>query len=188
MLWLVLGVLVWSGVHLLPSAGRVLRGELVNSVGETNYKIGFAIVVVVSIILMVVGWRSMDPITIYDPPSWGGPVATVLMVFAFLLFGAAKRQSVIKRYVRHPQLTSVIVWAVAHLIASGDSRALILFGGLGIWALATIPLINAREGEWVKPEAPSLGDEAKGVAISLAVFVAVFLLHPYIAGVSVIPS
>ena len=35
---------------------------------------------------------------------------------------------------RHPQLTAVIVWAVAHLLVNGDLASIVLFGdhaGLG---------------------------------------------------------
>ena len=187
MLWLFLGVVVWRGVHLFPSLGRGLRSLLIANFGDTAYKIGFSAVVIASIALMVIGWRMTDPIAVYEPPAWGGPVATVLMILGFLLFGAAKYPTVIKRFIRHPQLTGMAVWAVAHLIANGDSRSLVLFGGLGIWALLEMPLINAREGEWVKSEAPPVGVEFRGVAMSIAIFAVAFLLHPYFSGVSPIP-
>ena len=62
-----------------------------------------------------------------------------------------------------------------------------LFGGLGLWALIEIPLINRREGPYEKPEAPGLGQELKGALISGVIFVVVIFIHPYIAGVSPLP-
>ena len=188
MTWLVLGVVVWSAVHFIPSIGQALKSRLIGSFGENGYKIGFSVVVVASIVLMVIGWRSTDPDALYLPPAWGGPAASVLMIVAFVLFGAAKHPTRIKRFIRHPQLTGLIVWGVAHLISNGDSRSVVLFAGLGLWALIEIPLINARDGAWVKPEAPSFGVEMKGLAISLVIFAAALLLHPYFAGVSPIPG
>ena len=188
MIWLVLGVALWSSVHFVPSIGQALKARLIENFGETGYKIGFSLVVVASIVMMVIGWRSTDPSALYLPPVWTGPVASVMMIVAFILFGAAKHPTRIKQFIRHPQLTGLVVWAVAHLISNGDSRSVILFGGLGLWALIEIPLINARDGKWVKPEVPSIGTELKGLAISLAIFAAALFLHPYFAGVSPIPS
>ena len=188
MIWLVIGVVVWSAVHLVPSVARGLRARLIAALGENGYKIGFALLIVASIAAMVVGWRSTAASEIYVSPAWSGPVATVLMVVAFLLFGASHGRTRIKRLIRHPQLSSVVVWAAAHLIASGDSRSIVLFGGLGLWALVEMVLINRREGAWVKPDVPAIGVELRGTAISLAIFAVVFLLHPYFTGVSLIPA
>ena len=187
MFWLALGVVLWSVVHFVPSLALGLKSRLVERLGKGGYRAAFSVVVVISVALMVLGWRSTEPEVVYIPPVWAPSVAGILMVLGFLLFGAAKYRTVIKRYVRHPQLTGVVVWAFAHLLANGDDRSLLLFGGLGLWALVEMPLINAREGEWVKPEAPSLGVEVRGAAISLAILVVAVLLHPYFAGVSPAP-
>lgn len=157
----IFGVAVWSCVHFIPSIGQTLRSFLIGNFGEISYKIGFSVVVIASIILMVIGWRSTDPSAVYVSPAWTGPLATLLMIAAFLLFGASHNRTRIKRFIRHPQLTGMI-----------------------IWALIEIPLINAREGSWEKPELPSMGVELKGHAISLAIFATGFFLHPYFAGVS----
>ena len=42
----------------------------------------------------------------------------------------------VKRLLRHPQLTGVALWGIGHLLANGESRSIILFGGLGAWAIA----------------------------------------------------
>ena len=48
------------------------------------------------------------------------------------------------RAIRHPQLTAVIVWAVAHLLVNGDTPSFLLFGGLLVWAVAEI--VAAEQG------------------------------------------
>jgi uncharacterized membrane protein len=30
----------------------------------------------------------------------------------------------------------VVIWAVAHLLVNGDTPSFVLFGGIGLWALA----------------------------------------------------
>ena len=82
-------------------------------------------------------------------------------------------------------MTAVAVWAFAHLLLNGDSRSMILFGGMGIWAVLEMVLINRRDGEWVKPEAASWAREIRGLVISIVVMVVVVMLHPYIAGVAI---
>lgn len=187
MIWLVLGVILWSVVHFIPTIGNSLKSRLVEAVGENGYKIGFSLLVVLSIVLMVVGWRSAEPSLIYSPAEWTRSAAAVLMIVSFILFGAAQHPTRIKRFIRHPQLTGLMIWSVAHLLSNGDSRSVVLFGGLGLWALLEVPLINARDGKWVKPDSPSIGIELRGLAISLAIFAVALVLHPYFAGVSPMP-
>ncbi len=187
MIWLFLGVVVWSGIHFLPTLGRPLRQRLITAWGAGRYRLAFSVVVVASIVLIVVGWRSAPQVALYQLPPWSGPIGFVLMIVAFVLFGAAHHDTAIKRFVRHPQLMSLLVWSISHLITNGTTRALLLFGGLGLWALIQMPLINAREGAYTKPDAPGLKTELKGLAISALIFVVALLLHPYFAGVAPIP-
>ena len=77
----------------------------------------------------------------------------------------------------------MLLWAIAHLLANGDSRSLTLFGGLGAWCIVMILLINRRDGAFVKPQAPSWTVELVGIAIGLAVYALFIFLHPWIAGV-----
>ena len=86
---------------------------------------------------------------------------------------------------RHPQLMSIITWSIAYLLVNGDSRLIVLFGGMGAWAIMEILLINRRDGEWIKEPAPAWQKEIKGLAISVFIFVIVVAAHPFIAGVSV---
>ena len=186
MILLLLGVILWSAVHFVPSLAPALKTRFIEAFGEKTYKIVFSLIVAASVLLMILGWRSADPAFLYAFGAWSGPVTTLLVLCAFLLMGAANHPTRIKRVIRHPQLTGLVVWSVAHLISNGDSRSLILFGGLGLWALAEIFLISARDGAWVKPDAPSLAIEFRGLAISFVIFFVAMALHPWFAGVPVI--
>ncbi len=187
MTWLILGVTLWSVVHFVPTLAQPLRHRLIAQWGDGRYRAAFSIVVLFAIALIVVGWRSTPQVTLYQLPAWSGPIGFLLMITAFVLFGSAHHDTIIKRVIRHPQLMSMVVWSVSHLITNGSTRALVLFGGLGLWAIVEMPLINAREGEYKKPEAPGFKMELKGLAISAAIFVVALLLHPYFAGVAPIP-
>lgn len=152
-----------------------------------RYQLLFSLFVLTAIALIVIGWRSIPEVVLYEPPNWANPVGFALMLIAFILFGSAQHPTAIKRFVRHPQLTSIVIWALSHLITNGSTRALVLFGGLGVWALVEMQLINRRDGEYTKPEAPGLKAELKGLGITAVIFVVALFLHPYFAGVAPIP-
>ncbi len=186
MIWLVLGVLLWSAVHLLPSAGAPVRARAVERLGQA-YQGLFALAILASIGLMVLGWRSTTPAAVYSPFAWGSAAANVLVFIALLLFAASGMTTNIKRVIQHPQLTGVAIWGAAHLLSNGDLRSLVLFGGLGLWAIAAILFINRRDGAWEKPEPQPLAGEWKPLVAAMVGFGALYLLHPYIAGVSATP-
>lgn len=188
MIWLWLGVGLWSGLHFIPSLARGMRASLIGRLGENAYKILFSLGVVGSIALMVLGWRSTTPVEIYNPPIWGPPIANALVLVAFLLFALAHAKTNAKRFIRHPQLTGLVIWAIGHLLANGDSRSFVLFGVLGLWALVEMPLISRREGGWDRPEPVPPRAEIRPVVIGLIVYAVFLFAHPYLFGVSPIPS
>lgn len=187
MIWLCIGVVLFMLVHFVPSLARGFRGSLIERLGADRYRGLFVLLLVSSIALMVFGWRTTTPSLVYLPPSWATPFTSVLMLISVMLFGAAHQPTRIRRFVRHPQLSGMIVWSLSHLLSNGDSRSLILFGGLGLWALIEMFLINRREGDWVRPYGPALAVEVRGIVISAAIFFGLVFLHPYFAGVSVLP-
>ena len=184
MVMLISGVLLWSLLHLIPVAGRDARQSGIDKLGEGGYKGLFSLAMLCAIALMVFGWRNSLPTSVYIPSMEMRWAAIALTALGFILMAAANHPTRIGRIVRHPQLTGVLFWAIAHLLANGDSRSLILFGGLGAWCVVMILLINRRDGDWVKPEPPSWAVEIVGVVIGLAVFALFFFVHPWVAGVS----
>ena len=183
---LIAGLVIWTLVHFLPSKGISFKRKLLDSLGANGYKGVFSLLILTALVLIVFGWRSSVPSHLYALPAFVKPIALILMVMAFLLFGAAKQSTRLKQYVRHPQLTSVIVWSIAHLLLNGDTRSLVLFGWLGIWALLEIFAINKREGEWTKPEIPTMAKEVQWLVVSLVIFAVLVIAHPYLAGVAVV--
>lgn len=186
MAMLISGVLLWVVVHLIPGPGRSIRNKVVPVIGEGPYKAIFSLLLVGAILLIVFGWRGTVPQSVYVPPAWGGPGAIVLMPLAIYLFGAAHAKTRVKRLIRHPMLSGVAVWSAAHLLANGDDRSLLLFGGLGLWALLEIAVINRRDRDWRPPPVPALAGEFRLLVISAVVFVVLVFLHPKFAGIAAV--
>ena len=185
---LVIGVLVWSATHLMPSVTPAIRGNLIERLGEKPYRGVFSVVILLALVLIVLGWRSAAQQTIYTPPLYGSAVVTALMFISFLLFAAASAPGNIKRILRHPMLTGTIVWSAAHLLANGDNRSVVVFGGIGLWALISIFTINRREGAWTKPAAVPLAKDAMTVVGTAVIFAIVLYLHQLVLGVSPLPG
>ncbi|MEP6391242.1 MAG: NnrU family protein [Halioglobus sp.] len=186
-MWLLsFGVLLFCVTHLIPSLLPNTKTQLVSRLGENGYKGIFSLALLLSIACIVFGWRSAAVNHLYQPEPALRDLALGLVVLAFLLMVAASRQTRLKRIVRHPQLTGVILWASAHLLLNGDNRSLVLFGGLAAWSLIEIFAINQREGAWVKPDIPSWGNEVLTAVITCFVIAVLVGLHPYIAGMPVV--
>ncbi len=145
MTWLVLGVGLWTFAHLFKRLFPARRAAL----GETARGL-VALGVLAALVLMVIGFRAAD-----GEFFWGRSPALVginnlLTLAAVYLFAASVAQTRVTAWLRHPQLSAVILWAVAHLLVNGTTESFVLFGGLLFWALTEVVLIN-RQTVWTRP-------------------------------------
>lgn len=180
---LVAGMLIFTIAHLMPAASPGLRSQLAARLGENAYRGLFSVVIAASLVLIVFGWKAAAPTVLYRPPAGGGLLVSTLVFFAFVMFVTSGARTNYRRLLRHPQMTAVIVLAVAHLLVNGDSRSLVLFGGLGAWAIFEIVLCNRRDGEWTKPDVAPFSADLIVVVIAAAAFAAIFFLHKALFGV-----
>ncbi len=181
---LISGLILWCGVHLIPSLVPAAKAKWQGVLGDNGYQGSFALLILLSLVMIIFGWRQITPEYLYTLPVIARSVAIFLILVSFMLMGASHRPTRIKSLIRHPQLTGLIVWAIAHLLVNGDNRSVILFGSLAIWGLVEIIAINRRDGDRQKPPVPAWSKELIGAGISVLVFVIVLLVHPYISGVS----
>ena len=186
MCWLILGLVLWSCIHLFPSVAMGAREGIISKLGLWPFKGIFAILIASSITLIVFGWRSIEPTDIYLPPSWGSYVTFLLVLLTFILFIAARRKTNIKRILRHPQLTGLVFWSIGHLLANGDNRSLILFFWLGVWAILEMIMISRREGEWKKPDSVLVKNDVVTVISGSVLFAILLMAHPYLSGIKLI--
>lgn len=183
---LLAGLLLFTGTHLSLSLAPGPLAAARQRIGESGVKGLIAIAIAVGLVMLVFGWRSAESVWFYTPAVSVRGFALGLIVVAFYLFVVSNRPSAVKRVVRHPQLTGVLLWAIAHLLLNGDSRSLLLFAGMAIWAALEILLINRREGAWDKPAAPGIGTELPTLVIALLLVAVVTWAHPWLAGVPAI--
>ncbi len=178
---LILGVALWSAAHLFKRLAPARRASL----GDKGQGL-VAVALVISVVLMVIGYRSADGAVYWGrDPMWVG-INNLLMVLAFYIFAAsaAKGDKIwLGTKLRHPQLTAVIIWAVAHLLVNGDVPSFILFGGILVWAIVEIMVINAQEGPWQRPGRAPAKKEVVAIVVTLVVTSVVMAIH-YALGVT----
>jgi len=180
---LLLGVLLWSVVHFIPAIAANLKKNLVNRFGEYPYKGVFTLIMLVSIYLMISGWKSANPeLVYYVPPEWGGYAAALLILIGFILFLAPYPANNFRRMMRHPQLIGMAFWGVGHLVSNGEVRSVIFFGGLTAWALIEMFLINRRDGEWIKPARVSGKKDFALVLFAALVYLTFLYTHHMLFG------
>jgi len=146
MILLTLGVALWWGAHLFKRVAPGLRNEMDIRMGGAS-KGAVAGALVLSIILMVVGYINAPFITVYTPPSW-----TV-------------------------HLNGFLVWAIAHLLVNGDVASLVLFGGLAVWSPVTMIIVNRARPDWTRPEPGPPAGDVKLVVISVVMLTVIGTVH-----------
>ncbi len=172
MTWLIVGLLLWTGAHLFK---RVLPKQR-QALGKWGRPI-VALVIVVSVVLMVMGYRDTEEVLLYGLPVWAWYLNNGLMLVALFFLDVGRVNGVVRTYIRHPMLLGVIIWSIAHLLVNGDQASLVLFGGLGVWALLEMAVINRAEGPWQAPEKGSLLSDAKVALIAVVLYALIAAIH-----------
>ena len=80
---LIIGIVVFLGVHLLPTHPS-MRARLIGSLGENGYKVIFSVLSILGFMLLVYGFAMAPIIQIWSPPTWMRHLAILLMLPAFI--------------------------------------------------------------------------------------------------------
>ena len=192
MLSLILGLVLFLGVHSVRIVANDWRTARIASSGERTWKIVFAVLSIVGFILIIHGYgqaRQATPL-LYPSPVWVKHVATLLTLPAFILLVAAYVKGTrIKARVGHPMILGVKVWAFAHLIANGTLVDVVLFGSFLVWAVLDYIASRRRDrvAGIVYPIGPVSRDLiAVGVG-AIAWFVFGYFIHGPLIGVRPFP-
>jgi len=171
MAYLILGLLLWIAAHLFKRVTPDLRARLGNA-GKGAVALG----VLAGLVLMLLGYRQAEFVNVWFPPAWTVHLNNLMMLGAVFLYGMSATKGRLRGAMRHPQLTAVKVWAVAHLLVNGDLASLVLFGGLLGWAVLEVVMINRAE-DWVRPAPGEARKDILLVVITLVMFAAIAVIH-----------
>ncbi|MBM9594815.1 NnrU family protein [Roseitranquillus sediminis] len=179
MIWLILGLALWWGAHLFKRVAPDARSAMAERMGDRAKGI-FAVLLVLSVVLMVIGYRSAEGAFFWGRSQALVGINNLLVLIGFYLFAAAGMKTRVTRLTRHPQLIGFSLWAVGHLLVNGDVPSLILFGGLLVWALVEMVLINRAEPAWTPPPPAPISKEIRAVVGGIVLYVVVALIHGWL--------
>lgn len=136
--WLVLGLLLFLGIHSVSIVAPRARHAIAHRIGEGPWKGIYTLVALAGFGLIVAGYSAarQNPVLLWTPPLAMRHVAAVLMLPVFVLLLSAYLPGRIQRAAKHPMLAATKLWALAHLLANGSLADVVLFGAFLAWAVA----------------------------------------------------
>lgn len=187
---LVLGLVLFLGIHSVAIVAPRWRQQRIAASGEGPWKIVYSIVSAIGLVLIVVGFgrARMDGVILWHPPQALRHFALLLMVPVFPLLLAAYFPGRIQRATRHPMLLATKVWATAHLLANGMLADVVLFGAFLAWAIADRIAVKRRLPSLAHatPGAPPRPwNDAIAIIGGLVIYAVLIMgLHRWLFGVS----
>ncbi|MDO8250447.1 MAG: NnrU family protein [Rhodoferax sp.] len=145
---LILGLVIFFGVHSIRILADGWRTAMVARLGASAWKGFYAVLSAVGLGLMVWGFSLVrkQPVEMWWPPTFMRHVAWLLTLAAFVLLAAAYvPRNAIKARLHHPMVLGVAVWAVAHLLANGNVAHGVLFGSFLLWSLLSFRAARGRD-------------------------------------------
>ena len=145
---LILGLILFLGVHSMRVFGEGPRTALQARLGELGYKGAYSIASLAGLVLIVVGYGAAreNPQIVWIAPVWTRHLAALLTLVSFVLLAAAYVPgNAIKARLHHPMVLGVKVWALSHLLANGMLADILLFGGFLLWAVLSFRAARGRD-------------------------------------------
>ena len=168
---LILGIILWTGFHVFK---RVMP-EKRDALGPAGKGIS-AVGIFAGLTLMIIGYRSAPVITLWTPQAFFTHINNLLMMLAVVLLAMSVTKGRMSGRMRHPMLTAVKTWAVAHLLVNGDLASVLMFGSMLGWAVWSVILINKAE-TWEKPEIVDTGRDWVFLAATVGFFALMVGVH-----------
>jgi len=141
MAMLILGLVIFLGLHSTRIVAEDARGKAIARIGEGPWKGIYSLLSLIGLVLIIWGFarERFDAATLWAPPVYIRHIAITLMLASLILLGGyIFKKSHIATAVHHPMAWSVVVWAAAHLLANGSTADLVLFGAFLVWSAADL--------------------------------------------------
>jgi uncharacterized membrane protein len=148
MLLLILGLVLFLGVHSVRIVADDWRTAQVARLGAGPWKLGYTLVSFAGLFLIIWGYGQARQVTelLWSPPVWTRHVAIALTLLSFILVAAGNIQGTrTKAALHHPMVLGVKTWAFAHLLANGTLVDIVLFGSFLAWAIVDFASLRRRD-------------------------------------------
>jgi uncharacterized membrane protein len=148
MMLLILGLVLFLGIHSARVFGEAPRNALVGKLGANGYKGLYSVLSLVGFVVLIYGYAAarQSPTVVWLPPAGMRHAAALLNLVAFIFLVAAYVPgNAIKAKLKHPMVLGVKVWAFAHLLSNGMLHDIVLFGAFLAWAALSFRAARGRD-------------------------------------------
>lgn len=187
---LVAGLVLFIATHLLRPVAPGLRNAGIAAFGKWGWMTLHGIVSLASLVMIVYGFdEARDaPELLYEPPAFMAHITITLMAISSIcLVAGFLPAGYIRAKLKFPILVSIKIWALAHLLANGETYSVLLFVTVLIWAVVLRITLKKRlaAGETTLPVFVSARYDLVAVVLGLALYAVIVLwLHEWLIGVT----
>lgn len=154
---LYLSLIAFLLLHSVPALPPV-RAGIIAAIGRKTYMVLYSAVSTLLLAWVFHAALNTPYVELWEPTGSHAMVTLVLAPLGMFLVLAgllspnpasvtlrhAGQPGAIAVITRHPVLWGFLLWSGGHLIANGDLRSLILFGGLGLFSAAGFLMLDKR--------------------------------------------
>jgi uncharacterized membrane protein len=187
MQYLVLGLVLFLGVHSLRIVADDWRFRTLARLGEAKFKGIYSLISLAGFALVIWGFGQarQTPVILWIAPVGLRHALSLvnLVAFVFLVAAYVPRNG-LKARLHHPMVLGVMAWSVAHLAVNGFLAHVVLFGSFAAWSIASY--VAAVQRDRVQGTVYAAGNTTStivtlvGGVVAWAVFA--FLLHGMLIG------
>ncbi|MDX3978883.1 NnrU family protein [Shinella sp.] len=191
---LIAGLVLFIVTHLIRPFAPGLRNAGIAALGKPAWMALHGILSLASLVLIAYGFveaRANGGAMLYSPPIFMAHIALTLMLIASIcLVAGFLPAGHIRTKLKFPILVAIKIWALAHLLANGESYSVLLFVTILAWAVILRISLKKRiaAGGTKLPVFVSAKNDLIAVVVGLALYVViVFWLHLWVIKVSPLP-
>lgn len=145
---LIVGLVLFLGVHSVRIVADGWRSQMLARLGEGAWKGLYSVLSLAGLVLVAWGYglARQEPVVLWNPPVAMRHAASLLTLVAFILLLAAYvPRNALKARLHHPMVLGVKTWALAHLISNGNLADVLLFGTFLLWAVLDFRAARQRD-------------------------------------------
>ncbi|QRM56353.1 NnrU family protein [Sinorhizobium sp. BG8] len=187
---LIAGIVLFIATHLVRPLAPGLRAAGIQHLGKPVWMGIHGLVSLLSLAMMALGFAEarLTGGMLYNPPVAMRHIAlTLMLISSICLVAGFLPAGHIRARLKFPVLVAIKIWALAHLLANGESYSVVLFGAILAWAVILRISLKKRiaRGEAVLPQFVSVRYDLVAVVLGLVLYGAiVWKLHEWLIGVS----
>lgn len=157
MIGLTAALLTFVALHSVPALPAV-RANAIAVLGRRAYLLSYSLLSVLALAWVFHEALNAEYVELWTPQRWHAHITFIMAPAGLFLVSAGLLSAnplsitllhsgppgAITRITRHPVLIGFLLWATGHIFAKGDVRSLLLFGGLGLFSLAGVLVLDRR--------------------------------------------